>query len=112
MDRQPTDPGFLTPELNALRIQQLQRENETLRRKDELVSKRLEIMGKELTKHVEKLEQLKESRDKLGKRLGSVEGEVADLRAWKRLLFVIGTVGALGLGALFKGIVDALVKGG
>jgi hypothetical protein len=108
----PTDPGYLTPELNALRIDQLQHESDNLRNKDSLISIKLEDIGKQLTSHIEKIEQLKESRDKIGARVGVAEGAVSDLMGWKKLLLFISGIGSLGLGALIKSLIDSLSNGG
>jgi len=108
----PTDPGYNSPELNALRIDQLQHESDNLRRKDSEVAIKLEEIGKQLTSHMERIKQLKESRDKIGARVGCIEGSVSDLIGWKKLLLFIGGVGSLGLGALIKSLIDSLANGG
>lgn len=103
-DRLPTDPGYLTPELNALRIQQLQQENDTLKGRNQAIAQRLEEMGRQLERQLVEMQQLKESRASQGKRLGTLEGEVSELKAMKKVLVVVGTVGLLGLGAYLKAL--------
>ena len=109
--RKPTEPGVVSPELNALRIDQVQQDIEQVRSHANKTSSKLEKLTLECNTETEKVRQLKESRDKLGKRLGDAENIIADLKGWKKLLLFIGAVGSLGIGALLKSIFDVLLKG-
>jgi len=107
-----TEPGYQSSELNALRIDQLQHEADSLRSTSSRMTSKIEELRNLLTSHTERLEQLKESRDKIGARVGHIEGLVSDLVGWKKLLLFIGGVGSIGLGALIKSLIDALMAGG
>jgi len=111
MARHLTDPGAISPDLNALRIAQLQTEVAQARADLASANGKIDTLRMEFVSATERTAQLKESRDKLGARLGYVEGEISDLRGWKKLLVVIGGIGFTGIGALVKVLIDAAVKG-
>ncbi len=110
--RKPTEPGSLTPELNALRIEQLQQVIEQVRTHANATSSKLEKLALRFETLTEKVAQLHCSRDKFGKRLGEAESTIVDLKGWKRLLLFIGATGSIGIGALLKSVFDGFLKGG
>ena len=95
-------------EINSVRISQVQSSSNQLEvRLDKLCAK-IEELQTDRTKGSERLRQLKESRDKIGARVGGLENKVSELMGWKRLLVTLGAIAAIGMGAALKAIFDSI----
>ena len=95
--------------VNSIRIDQNQNTITSITRKVENSSDRIELLATDRTKTFERLEQLKESRDKIGQRVGQLENKVSEMMGWKRLIISIFGIGAIGIGALIKSLIDSIL---